>query len=65
MARRLAGMNRAVAGPLERPIVSFRMRLRARLIRLAMLLSVVALAGSIGACNSAATNEIIPGRARS
>jgi hypothetical protein len=37
------------------------MRLRARLIRLALLLSVVTLAGSLGACNSAATGELIPG----
>ena len=39
--------------------VSLRMRLRARLIRLAMLLSAVALAGSLGAC-SGATSEIVP-----
>jgi len=32
--------------------VSFRMRLRARLIRLAMLLSIVAVAGTLGACSS-------------
>lgn len=42
--------------------VSLRMRLRARLIRPAMLLWVVALAGaSLGACNSAATGELVPG----
>ncbi len=42
--------------------ISLRMRLRARLIRLAMLLSLVALAaGMLGACNSAATNELVPG----
>ena len=40
--------------------VSLRMRLRARLIRLAMLLSMVALAGSVGACSGAATSEIVP-----
>ena len=46
----------------ERPIETFRMRLRARLIRLAILLSVVALAaGALGACNAAATGELIPG----
>ncbi|HET9851037.1 MAG TPA: hypothetical protein VFP56_00860 [Candidatus Limnocylindrales bacterium] len=38
------------------------MRPRARLIRLAMLLSAVALAaGALGACGSAATGELIPG----
>ncbi len=42
-------------------MISLRMRLRARLIRLAMLLSIVALAATFGACNSAATNEIVPG----
>lgn len=42
-------------------MISLRMRLRARLIRLAMLLSVVALAASLGACNSAQTNELVPG----
>ncbi len=44
-----------------RPVISFRMRLRARLIRLAMLLSVVVLAGSLGACSSAQTSELLPG----
>lgn len=40
---------------------SLRMRLRARLIRLAMLL-MMALAGvGLGACNAASTNEILPG----
>jgi hypothetical protein len=39
----------------------FRMHLRARLIRLAMLLSVVAPAGSLGACSSAVTRQLIPG----
>ncbi len=39
-----------------------RARLRARLIRLAMLLSVIALAAaSLGACNSATTSELVPG----
>ena len=42
-------------------MISLRMRLRARLIRLAMLLSVVALAGSMAGCNSAQTNELVPG----
>ena len=42
-------------------MISFRMRLRARLIRLAMLLSVVVLAASVSACNSAQTNELLPG----
>ncbi len=42
-------------------MLSFRMRLRARLIRLAMLLSVVVLAASVSACNSAQTNELLPG----
>ena len=42
-------------------MISLRMRLRARLIRLAMLLSVVALAAALGACNSAQTNEFLPG----
>ena len=41
--------------------VSVRMRLRARLIRLALLLSVVALAGSLAACSSAATGQLVPG----
>ena len=42
--------------------VSLRVRLRARLIRLALLLSLVALAGgSLGACNSAGTGELVPG----
>src|SRR5215213_4658802 len=54
-------MNRTVAPSLERPKVSFRMRLRARLIRLAMLLSIVTLAASLGACSSAATGQVIPG----
>ena len=55
-------MHRTTGRPLERPSLSFRMRLRARLIRLAMLLSVVALAGgALGACSSAATGELIPG----
>jgi hypothetical protein len=58
---RLAGMHRTLARPFERPMISLRMRLRARLIRLAMLLSVVALAASLGACNSAQTNELLPG----
>ena len=41
--------------------VSLRMRLRARLIRLAMLLAVAALAaGSLAACTSTSTNEIVP-----
>ena len=41
--------------------MSLRMRLRARLIRLAMLLSVAALAaGTLGACTSTSTNEIVP-----
>ncbi len=54
-------MYRTLARPFGRPMISLRMRLRARLIRLAMLLVVVALAASLGACNSAATNEIVPG----
>lgn len=37
------------------------MRLRARLIRVAMLLSVVTVASSLGACGSVATRELIPG----
>jgi hypothetical protein len=43
----------------SRPI-SLRIRLRARLIRLALLLSVFAVAASVGACNAPATNEILP-----
>lgn len=55
-------MRRTPGRPDEHPIVSFRMRLRARLIRLAILLSVVALAANaLGACNAAATGELIPG----
>jgi hypothetical protein len=55
-------MDRTLARPLDRPTVSLRMRLRARLIRLAMLLSVMALAtASLAACNATATNEIVPG----
>jgi hypothetical protein len=54
-------MDRTPVRPFERPVISLRMRLRARLIRLAMLLSIVTLAASLGACNSAATNEIVPG----
>ena len=59
-------MPHPVEPPLQRhvtrPIVSLRMRLRARLIRLAMLLSVIGLiGGSLGACGSAATGELIPG----
>jgi hypothetical protein len=55
------GMHRTTARPFERPMISLRMRVRARLIRLAMLLSVVSLAGSLGACSSAQTNELVPG----
>ena len=47
-------LNRAL-----RP-VSIRMRLRARLIRLAMLFSVVAVAGAIAGCNQTQTNEVVP-----
>jgi hypothetical protein len=54
-------MHRTFARPFERPMISLRMRIRARLIRLAMLLSVLALAGTLGGCNSAATNEVVPG----
>lgn len=42
-------------------MISLRMRIRARLIRIAMLLSVVAVAGSLAACNAAQTNELLPG----
>ena len=55
------GMHHTFARPFERPMISLRMRLRARLIRLAMLLSILALAATLGACNSAATNELVPG----
>ena len=42
--------------------VSIRIRFRAWLIRIAMLLSIVALAaGSLGACGSAATGQLVPG----
>jgi hypothetical protein len=41
--------------------VSLRMRVRARLIRLAMLLSTIALAaGSVAACGASGTPEIVP-----
>lgn len=55
-------MQRSLSRPFDRPIVTLRMRLRARLIRLAMLLSVVALAtGSLAACSSGAGGVNVPG----
>ena len=54
-------MQPAAARSFQRPMVTMRMRLRARLIRLVLLLSVVAVGASLGACSSAATGELISG----